>query len=176
MRNFFKNLFAYVKKNGTLFIILLINFVAMIKSKPQYMDLFQLVIFGYTYLFSAAFISWVHFTKGYFYEMGVIYAIKKKTLEKVNKQSNNIYLMLKHIYERIMAETPSFFKKLRAFGISLTALGTSIIGIPALIPSNAAIKFPEIVTYYGGQCIWIGAVIAAISQLTVKDTNDLTQK
>lgn len=167
MRNFFKNLFAYVKKNDTLFIILLINFVAMIKSKPQYMDLFQLVIFGYTYLFSAAFISWVHFTKGYFYEMGVIYAIKKKTLEKVNKQSNNIYLMLKHIYERIMAETPSFFKKLRTFGISLSGLGTALVAIP---------NVPEKIITYGSNFIWIGLVISAVSQLTVKDTNDLTQK
>ena len=97
MINFFKNLFAYIKKNDTLFIILLINFVAMIKSKPQNMDLFQLIIFSYTYLFSAAFISWVHFTKGYFYEMGIIYAIKKKALENINKKIKNKTSIMKFL-------------------------------------------------------------------------------
>jgi hypothetical protein len=71
---------------------------------------------------------------------------------------------MKHFFERLQAETPSFFKRLRNLGISITATGTSIVVIPGI---------PEVLKSHASTAIWVGAVIAAVSQLTVKDTNQL---
>ena len=71
---------------------------------------------------------------------------------------------MKEIWKRFWAETPKFFVRLRAFGLSLSAVGTSIVAISGV---------PEAVKTYGGHAIWVGLVLAAVSQLTVTDTKVL---
>jgi hypothetical protein len=72
---------------------------------------------------------------------------------------------MKEILNRLFfSDTPKFFKRLRALGLSLSAVGTTIVmidGVPAKVSAIAA------------QLIWIGAVIAAVSQLTVDNPEDL---
>ena len=71
---------------------------------------------------------------------------------------------MKHIWNRLWAETPTFFKRLRAFGLSLAGAGTAIVSIP---------NIPEKLSYYAGHAIWVGMVAAAVSQLTAKDPSQL---
>lgn len=71
---------------------------------------------------------------------------------------------MKEILKRLSAETPTFFKRLRAFGLSLTGTGTALVAIPGI---------PEKLSYYAGSAIWVGAVIAAVSQLTCKSPDNL---
>lgn len=71
---------------------------------------------------------------------------------------------MKHFFERLKSDTPLFFKRLRAFGISLTATAAAIVVIP---------NIPPVLTHYATTAIWVGAVIAAVSQLTVKDPGQL---
>lgn len=67
---------------------------------------------------------------------------------------------IQEIIDRLMADTPSIFVKIRNLGLSLAAVGTSLLAIP-----NA----PAYLVAYAGKAILAGSVMAAISQLTVKD-------
>jgi len=71
---------------------------------------------------------------------------------------------MKEIFHRLQAETPKFFKRLRAFGLSLTASAAAVIAIPGV---------PEKITHLAGEVIWIGAVIAAVSQLAAQNPEEL---
>lgn len=73
---------------------------------------------------------------------------------------------MKEFFKRLNAETPLFFKRLRALALSISATGAAIIAIP---------NIPEKLTSYAGTAIWVGAVIAAVSQLTCKDPDQLKQ-
>lgn len=63
-------------------------------------------------------------------------------------------------FKRLAAETPKFFKRVRAVGLSLSATGTAIVVIP---------NVPQTVISYAATSIWVGAVMAAVAQLTVED-------
>lgn len=65
------------------------------------------------------------------------------------------------ILERVSAPTPKFFKLLRAIGITIAALGGSILAAP--------IALPIIVTSVGGYMTLAGGILSAVSQLTITD-------
>lgn len=71
---------------------------------------------------------------------------------------------MKTFFKRLWADTPTFFKKLRAFGLSLSATGTTLVAIP---------NIPDKLKTYAATAIWVGLAIAAISQLTVKDPSQI---
>lgn len=67
---------------------------------------------------------------------------------------------LQELWKRITSDSPSFFVKIRNLGLSLVGVGTSLLTIPQVPPSLAA---------YADKAILVGSVMAAISQLTVKE-------
>lgn len=71
---------------------------------------------------------------------------------------------MKQIFKRLIAETPTYFKRVRLFGLSLSAAGASITAISGI---------PEKVNGYAGQAIWIGAVIAIVAQMACAKPEDL---
>lgn len=71
---------------------------------------------------------------------------------------------MKEIISRFASETPAFFKRLRNVGLSLSATGTAIVAIPGI---------PPVLQTHASTAIWVGAVIAAVSQLTCKSPDSL---
>ena len=67
-----------------------------------------------------------------------------------------------NVIKRVKAPTPKFFKVLRNIGLTLAAVGGSILAAP--------IALPVIVTTIGGYVAVAGGVLSAVSQLTT--TND----
>ncbi len=68
---------------------------------------------------------------------------------------------LSSVGERIQQETPPFFKKIRALGLIVAAIGTSIVMAP--------VALPVLFTTIGGYLIVGGSVLTAISQATVEE-------
>lgn len=73
---------------------------------------------------------------------------------------------MKEFFKRLLSETPVFFKKLRAFGLTLSATGTAIIAIPGI---------PDLLKNHSSTAIWVGAAIAAVSQLACSDPSQLNK-
>lgn len=73
---------------------------------------------------------------------------------------------MKHLYERIVSPTPKFFKKLRRFGLSLSALSGALIAIP---------NVPALIVAIAGYTAVAGGVIVAVAQCAVENTSDLTE-
>lgn len=71
---------------------------------------------------------------------------------------------MNEIIGRWKSDTPTFFKKLRAIGITLGSIGGIIVAAPVALPA-------AIVTI-GGYMIVGGSVIASVSQLTKQDKVD----
>lgn len=74
---------------------------------------------------------------------------------------------MKQIWLRLTANTPRFFRKLQALGLSLSALGMSlqaIDGIPAKVDSVAE------------TLIWLGPVLAVVAQFAVSNTSGNARK
>lgn len=71
---------------------------------------------------------------------------------------------MKTILQRLSLETPVFFKKLRALGLSVSSIGTALVSIPGV---------PSKVNAIGAQLIWIGLTVAAVAQLTVKNPEQI---
>jgi uncharacterized membrane protein HdeD (DUF308 family) len=63
-----------------------------------------------------------------------------------------------NIIKRAKAPTPKFFKVLRNIGLSLAAVGGTILAAP--------IALPVVVTTIGGYLAVAGGVVSAVSQLT----------
>ena len=63
-----------------------------------------------------------------------------------------------NIIKRVKAPTPKFFKVLRNIGLTLAAVGGTILAAP--------IALPVIVTTIGGYVAVAGGVLSAVSQLT----------
>jgi hypothetical protein len=86
--------------------------------------------------------------------------------EEAQKGQNHIYIIIKeqlvmNIFNRAKQPTPKFFKKLRAVGLILAAVGRAILGAPIALPA-------AIVTFAG--YLTVGAtVLTAVSQVTVED-------
>lgn len=73
---------------------------------------------------------------------------------------------MKHLYERLVSPTPKFFKKVRRFGLRLTALSGALLAIP---------NVPAAIVVIAGYTAIAGGVIVAIAQCTVENTSDLTE-
>lgn len=69
--------------------------------------------------------------------------------------------------DRLQAPTPKFFKKVRAIGITLGAIGTALV--------SSGVELPASITNIGGYLITAGAVIAAVTATTV-DYKELSMK
>ncbi len=63
------------------------------------------------------------------------------------------------LLDRVLSPTPRFFQKLRKIGLTLAAIGAAFIGSP--------VKMPAIVTTVAGYLAVAGAVLSAVSQITV---------
>lgn len=68
-----------------------------------------------------------------------------------------------NIVKRLLSPTPKFFKVLRNIGLSLAAIGGTILAAP--------IALPIVVSSVGGYLTVAGGIITAVSQLTSE--NDL---
>ena len=68
-----------------------------------------------------------------------------------------------NVLERINAPTPQFFKRLRNYGLVLTAISAAILAAPVALPI-------AIVTAAGYAAVG-GAVISAVSQVTTNREN-----
>lgn len=75
--------------------------------------------------------------------------------------------MNKNIFERLLSNTPVFFKKLRMIGILLTTISATLLGVESQVPGFNLSPALETAAQYLSV---IGIVIAAISQTAV--TND----
>lgn len=62
--------------------------------------------------------------------------------------------------QRLTTETPKFFKKIIAFGISLGAIGL------ALIAANAVTPLPKIIVDVAGYMVVAGTVATAVAKAT----------
>jgi len=69
----------------------------------------------------------------------------------------------KETFRRIVLETPSYFKKLIYFGLTLGAVGAGIMAVPELEQFHAI----------GEKLFIIGLVCGVISKTAVKDTNQI---
>jgi hypothetical protein len=65
------------------------------------------------------------------------------------------------LLERAYAPTPKFFKLLRAIGLTIAALGGSLIAAP--------VALPILVTSIAGYMTLAGGLLSAVSQLTITD-------
>ncbi|WP_395066756.1 hypothetical protein [Flavobacterium sp.] len=65
------------------------------------------------------------------------------------------------LLQRASAPTPKFFKVLRTIGLTLAAVGGTILAAPVVLP--------VIVTSIGGYMALAGGVVSAVSQLTIHD-------
>ncbi|MFT6638818.1 MAG: hypothetical protein ACJAYP_001404 [Flavobacterium sp.] len=70
---------------------------------------------------------------------------------------------MKKILKRATAPTPKFFKVLRTIGLTLAAVGGTILAAPVALPA--------LVITIGGYVAVAGGVLTAASQLTVTDDN-----
>jgi hypothetical protein len=69
-----------------------------------------------------------------------------------------------NILERANKPTPKFFRKLRNIGLTVAAIGTTIIASPVALPA--------ILVKIAGYLTVAGTVMSGVSQVTVKrDTN-----
>lgn len=68
-----------------------------------------------------------------------------------------------NIIERAKAPTPKFFKVLRNIGLALAAAGSALITAPISLPVG--------IIALGGYLTVGGAVLTAVSQVTVENTD-----
>jgi len=73
---------------------------------------------------------------------------------------------MKEIISRFVADTPTFFKRVVAFGLTLGCIGAALMEphVVAMVPGLQP---------FAGYLVTIGVVTAAVAKLTVKDTNDI---
>ena len=64
-----------------------------------------------------------------------------------------------NLIERAVSPTPTFFQKLRNFGLALAAISAAIIASPVALPT--------IVVTIAGYLAVAGTVLGAVSQVTV---------
>jgi len=81
--------------------------------------------------------------------------------------NNKKYLTLSNIWHRLMAEGPTFFKKLRRIMFACAALGAALVAARAQYPTQLAF-IPEVID---GYLIAIGLAGTFVSSLTVNDPN-----
>ncbi len=62
--------------------------------------------------------------------------------------------------QRVLAPTPSFFKKIRTIGLVMGVIGAALLASPLALPA--------MITTLGGYLTLGGSIISAISQTAVK--------
>ncbi|MEN6456944.1 MAG: hypothetical protein ABFD10_22035 [Prolixibacteraceae bacterium] len=72
------------------------------------------------------------------------------------------------IYERAKAPKPRFFRILRTIGLALAAAGAAIIAAPVSLPAG--------ISALGGYLALGGAVLTAVSQVTVEQEEQRGRK
>lgn len=75
--------------------------------------------------------------------------------------------VLEQIWIRLISKTPKFFKWVQGIGVSLSALGVTLSAIEGI-----PVRFIEV----SSDLIWIGAVIAAVSQFVVSNSSRHSSK
>ena len=75
---------------------------------------------------------------------------------------------MKEIITRLTGESPSFFKKVQAIGITLGSIGGGILLLPA-----TGVILPAALLTIASHCVAIGAVAALVAKFTVKDSDVL---
>lgn len=75
-----------------------------------------------------------------------------------------------HAWDRLQAETPTFFKKVRNIGKSLMATGTAAL-VPQIVPE---VKMPPILLTLGEHAVTIGFVMVLVASFACKDPADIT--
>ena len=70
---------------------------------------------------------------------------------------------MKNVVNRAKAPTPKFFKILRSLGLTLAAVGGTVLAAPIVLPA-AAISIAGYLAVAGG-------VLTAASQLSITDDN-----
>jgi hypothetical protein len=84
---------------------------------------------------------------------------------KLKRQKNKI---MKELFTRLTADTPTFFKKVRAIGIIMISVGTAL--------ATAPVALPAIVVSMGGYLMTAGTIAGIIAQTAVRDTSVLEKK
>lgn len=77
------------------------------------------------------------------------------------------YLSPKNIWKRLIAPSPTFFKRVRTFGLSITAAGIALIAFKSQYPTEMAF-LPK---SFGGYLLTVGVVAAFIASLPVTDAS-----
>ncbi|SFT47961.1 hypothetical protein SAMN05216474_0792 [Lishizhenia tianjinensis] len=67
---------------------------------------------------------------------------------------------LREVVDRMKADTPPFFKKLRTVGLILAAVGTSVLASP--------IALPAVMSSVAGYLILGGSILTTVSQTVVE--------
>lgn len=75
---------------------------------------------------------------------------------------------MNEIIKRFTSESPTFFKRIQAIGITLGVAGAAILAIP-----TGTIALPAALVTAAGYFVAVGAVAAAVAKATVKDTSVL---
>jgi hypothetical protein len=70
---------------------------------------------------------------------------------------------------RWKSDSPTFFKKIGEFGVSLIATGTSMIGVSAI----NSVTLPPIISKIGAGLVIAGTCIGFVSKLTCADPSQL---
>ena len=79
-------------------------------------------------------------------------------MDKTNKTANsNTDLTLA---QRVLAPTPSFFKKIRNIGVVIGVIGAALLSAP--------VTLPVVVTTVAGYLVLAGSIITSVAQTTVK--------
>ena len=73
-----------------------------------------------------------------------------------------------NIKKRIQAPTPKFFKVLGNIGLTLAAIGGTILAAP--------VALPVVIVSLGGYIAVAGGVISAVSQLTTTGENNASTR
>jgi uncharacterized membrane protein HdeD (DUF308 family) len=71
---------------------------------------------------------------------------------------------MKKIVRRATAPTPKFFRLLRTIGLTLVAVGGTVLASPVLLP--------VVLVSLGGYLTVAGGVITAVSQLSIRDDSE----
>lgn len=72
-----------------------------------------------------------------------------------------------NLVQRIKAPTPGWFKKLRTIGLTLAAIGGTIVAAPIALPAGLV----SVAGYLG----LAGGVITAVSQTAVENENEFVK-
>lgn len=80
---------------------------------------------------------------------------------------------MKEIISRFKNESPSFFKKLQVWMISVGTIGVGIVALPTQIPQ---VTFPAALITLGYHLITVGVIGGILAKLPVSDPTVLKQE